>query len=190
MKDVIVLKPNIQEFMDKCSSAVGKKAAEDFDIEMYQQVQDYKITSPIEQLFLFAFNALQFVNGYEGSGEVISNGNRINFGTSIVCQFELNRYRVDFLAQHLSQEMAMDGTKCKNVVVELDGHEFHDKNELQRRYEKKRDRYLQKIGLKVFHYTGAEVVRDPFEPAAEVLGFLTGSEPTQLIYWLKEFMED
>ena len=58
------------------------------------------------------------------------------------------------------------------LVVELDGHAFHDKDKRQRSYEKARDRYLVQQGLRVLHFTGSDVVADPHKVAYEVLEML------------------
>jgi len=42
-------------------------------------------------------------------------------------------------------------------VVECDSQQFHERTEEERRYEKARDRFLQKKGYKIFHYTGADI---------------------------------
>ena len=63
-------------------------------------------------------------------------------------------------------------TEGKTVIVELDGHAFHDKDKKQRSYEKARDRFFVKEGYQVLHYTGSDVVADPYRVAFEVLEVL------------------
>ncbi len=77
------------------------------------------------------------------------------------------KYRVDFLVSRTwsYREKGLHDS----VIVELDGHEFHDKDKRQRSYEKARDRYLTRQGYKVLHYTGSDLVRDPFRVAHEVM---------------------
>lgn len=73
-------------------------------------------------------------------------------------------------AMRLAREI---GDEKRNLIVELDGHEFHDKNKNQRAYEKSRDRYLVRQGYKIFHYTGSELVADPKKVASEVMREVT-----------------
>lgn len=77
-----------------------------------------------------------------------------------VVAYQIDNYRVDFLLKKVGG---------KPLVVELDGHDFHETDEKQRRYEKTRDRYLVSNGYQVIHYTGKEVTDDPFKPAIECL---------------------
>lgn len=72
------------------------------------------------------------------------------------------------------------------TVVELDGHEWHDRNEKQRRYEKQRDRYMQARGFRVARYTGSEIVKDPYKAAANALSLVVASDDyfvTPEEYW-------
>jgi very-short-patch-repair endonuclease len=70
----------------------------------------------------------------------------------IVPQHGIGRYRVDFAIY--AREM--------RLVVEVDGHEWHEKTKEQAARDKRRDRDLQQEGWAVFHFTGSEVWNDPF----------------------------
>ena len=48
------------------------------------------------------------------------------------------------------------------VVVECDGHDFHERTKEQARKDRRRDRELQAKGYLVLRYTGSEVWRDPW----------------------------
>jgi very-short-patch-repair endonuclease len=74
------------------------------------------------------------------------------YGVVIVPQRQISDYRVDF-AVH-AEEI--------RLVVEVDGHEFHEKTKEQAARDKRRDRDLQQQGWAVFHFTGSEVWNDPF----------------------------
>jgi Uncharacterized protein conserved in bacteria len=62
--------------------------------------------------------------------------------------------------------------ESRQVIVECDSQQFHERTEEERRYEKQRDRFLTVEGYKVFHFTGAEIVRNPWSVAAEILEFV------------------
>jgi Protein of unknown function (DUF559) len=55
------------------------------------------------------------------------------------------------------------------VIIECDGHAFHEKTPNQAQRDKERDRNLQKLGYKVFHYTGREIWQDVFKCAHEAV---------------------
>jgi hypothetical protein len=57
----------------------------------------------------------------------------------------------------------------KNLIIECDGHEFHEKTKAQAARDKKRDRTLQSLGYVVIRFTGSEVYNDPIACAEEAL---------------------
>ena len=65
-------------------------------------------------------------------------------------QHKLNNYYVDFFFFNGSE----------GIIIELDGHEFHEKTKDQAARDKKRDRVLQRSGYKVYHFTGSEIWND------------------------------
>jgi very-short-patch-repair endonuclease len=71
-------------------------------------------------------------------------------------------YRVDFLIATL-----VDGQGIE-VVVECDGHEFHEKTKEQAARDKARDRVLQSRGIYVLRFTGSEIWNDAYRCANEV----------------------
>ncbi len=53
----------------------------------------------------------------------------------------------------------------KKLVIECDGHEYHERTKEQARGDKQRDRYLQRFGFPVYRYTGSEVWENVFKGA-------------------------
>ena len=85
-----------------------------------------------------------------------------------VAQAQIGIYRVDFvIASHR-------GRSPRRVVIECDGHDFHEKTKEQAARDKQRDRYLQRMGFKVLRFTGSEIWRDAAKCAAEVFEVLDG----------------
>lgn len=121
----------------------------------------------------------------------------------ITPQAALDDYTVDFLLEYqvvhvdyppdamapafgdiqmiVKPEMAIYERIRKRLIVECDGHDFHEKTKEQAARDKRRDRTLQALGYKVFRFTGSEVYKDAIACAKEVFtGFIidTGtSEP-------------
>lgn len=113
--------------------------------------------SPIEQLmslFLHHFKEL-----YER-----------NYHISIIPQKKIGKYRVDFLVNAYTREE--EPKLIKQVVVECDGHSFHEKTKEQARHDKERDRYLQAQGYTVLRYTGSEIFQNAGNCADEVFQIL------------------
>lgn len=110
-------------------------------------------------------------------------------------QARLGEYRVDFLltftgerpvpALHVEGETQTRHQELrpiqKKMIVECDGHDFHEKTKEQAKRDKSRDRTLQSLGFPVYHYTGSEIWKDVFGSAAQIIRDLTGNHPQNLI---------
>lgn len=82
------------------------------------------------------------------------------------------KYRADFLlvAKYEYSE------KRSLIVIECDGHDFHERTKEQAARDRQRDRDMTAAGYKVFRFTGSEIWRDAGGCAAEVASFLTNEE--------------
>lgn len=54
------------------------------------------------------------------------------------------------------------------VLVECDGHEFHEKTKAQVARRNKRDYNLKADGYDILHYSGSQIYDDPFKCAKEI----------------------
>lgn len=80
-----------------------------------------------------------------------------------------NRYRADFLICPAGSEGYTDRP---NLVIECDGHDFHEKTKAQVQRDKKRDRDLQISGYRIMRFSGSEIFKNPGKCAREVKDFL------------------
>lgn len=70
----------------------------------------------------------------------------------IMTQQKIGKYCADFLVT------GKIGRTIKSVVVEADGHDFHQKTRAQVAKDKVRDRYMSSLGLTTIRFTGTELV--------------------------------
>ena len=161
--------------IDQCGDAVAKSASERFGMDMWQRINELEIKSPIEQMFYVAMHAIVVGDDIEINPEPYTSDNgqpKPGVGIYMKPQAQIGKYRVDFL---LNQEKLGPQDVFGPVVVELDGHDFHDKDKRQRSYEKARDRYLVRARYRVVHFTGSDVVANPLKTAFEVFQMLGGT---------------
>lgn len=169
------IEPNVWEFLESAAARYGRIHAEKFAGRMHTQMIERGIESPIEDMFFIAVNlqcAARYKDVNPDPDEYVGNTPIFPDGVFLTPQVQVDKYRVDFLLQRTTG-------KDPGVVIELDGHAFHDKDKKQRSYEKARDRALVKAGYRVLHYTGSDVAADPYRvafEALEVLGALTDGE--------------
>ena len=167
--EMVQIPDNVWQYLDIVSDQVGKMEAARFRDEMHCQIVEKPIASPIEQLFFVALQALVRAEYLEvnPAPELVDGAYVIASGINIDVQHAIGNYRVDFLVTRTQYRETP--TRDDAVIVELDGHAFHDRDKRQRSYEKARDRFLQRQGYRVLHFTGSDVVSDPYRVAHEVL---------------------
>lgn len=167
---------NVCQFLDQASRDYARYKEEEFNQLRWRECRE--IQSPIEQMFYIALHVVAEINlvaldvrgsGRSGLGWAVfefDDAEEVKNHLVVVPQWKATEYYVDFALCRPSVKVV--------VCVELDGHEFHDRNERQRRYEKKRDRFLTARGYKALHYTGSEIVKDPYAAALEAFTLATG----------------
>jgi hypothetical protein len=108
-----------------------------------------------------------------------------DFAVKIVAQHRVNggQYRTDFLFE-LTRDVYVAGLEgiaglshsevFARLVIELDGHDFHERTKEQAWRDKSRDRHLTAHGYTVFRFTGSEVHRNPYRVADEIDAYLAG----------------
>lgn len=77
-------------------------------------------------------------------------------------QVKIGKYTVDFLIDEPIED------ENKHIVIECDGHEFHEKTKEQAKHDKERDRFLQKEGYPVYRFTGSEIFNNPLQVLSEI----------------------
>jgi hypothetical protein len=136
--------------------------------------------SPIEQLFLIdLLRYSQFFKtwirrggpsdpsflGFRMAGWGPATGNlrvmvfpqyRLILDSSVTLSRTKN-YRVDLLIE-VVEELSLEAEKpILSLVVELDGHDFHERTKEQAQRDKERDRNMTRAGYKIMRFTGSEI---------------------------------
>lgn len=126
--------------------------------------------SPIEELLLAAIYAqhnLGLVDMHFIGATEPSKSAAFDEAIFIMQQAKVGPYRVDILIHDAS--CPFEVAEPRFMVVECDGHDFHERTKEQARRDKKRDRFFQSKGYKVLRFTGSEIWADPEACADEVL---------------------
>lgn len=88
------------------------------------------------------------------------------FSDGLLClemQAQVGKYRVDFLI-HMQD---CDG-EPQRIVVECDGHDYHERTKEQAAHDRARDREMTAAGYHVFRFTGSEIHRNAVKCFNEV----------------------
>lgn len=166
-KPFVGTEQKIEQIICEAAQAEAQRFEEDF------YSHERHCESPIEKLLLAALFADHRVHEFEvifmGDSEP---SDRFIRGETIFIhqQAKIGSYRADFLIHDCS--MPLDLAAPRLMVVECDGHDFHERTKEQARRDKQRDRFFQSRGLKVLRFTGSEIFADPRAVADEILGEL------------------
>jgi very-short-patch-repair endonuclease len=154
---------------------IVRAGAEGEAVRFEEEFYDLKrhCESPIEELLLAALFADHRLHEFEliFMGNFEPHSRHVRGETVFVHQqVKIGPYRTDFLFHDASVPLEIGPPRF--MVVECDGHDFHERTKEQARRDKQRDRYFQSIGYKVLRFTGSEIFADPEAVADEILGEL------------------
>jgi len=156
------------------------------------------IESPIEKAMLVAIAAYSEKSSHSVKYKLqISEDKYEYFGgnepsytrLTIEPQKRFGKYKVDFFLRFsvfepdFENQRIVDGKKIpggkyeiRELIVECDGHDFHEKTKEQASKDKKRDIYLQELGFRVYRFTGSDIWKDPYACAETAIGALAHYE--------------
>lgn len=120
--------------------------------------------SPLETILATAFSRLpgfQWRLPFADDAEV---GRWPKAGVILLAQAPCGPYRADFGFRNWS-------SGGPAIIVEVDGHDYHERTPIQAQRDRSRDRYLTKRGATVLRFTGREVWQDAQRCAWEAWGF-------------------
>jgi very-short-patch-repair endonuclease len=143
-----------------------------FEEECHHVVRNCE--SPIERLLLAALlhesKDQPFTSIHIENCEEFPERPAFDEAAFIYPQVRIGQYRADFAIWDAS--MPFELREPRIMIVECDGHDFHERTKEQARRDKKRDRFFQSRGYKVLRFTGSEIYKDPTECAQEIIGEL------------------
>lgn len=118
--------------------------------------------SPIEVIFKFAYDLIQCDEGFPDF--------------SIYPQYEINiegkKYIADFV--FIAEESIASGIynyKYK-LVIECDGHKFHEKTKEQVAYDNEREYAFKMAGYDVIRFSGSQIYNNPFRCAKQAYEYI------------------
>lgn len=85
----------------------------------------------------------------------------------LVPQYQIGQYRSDFYIEMNDYEARVN--PWLRLIVECDGHAFHERTPTQAAHDKSRDRWFQGEGISVYRFTGSEIYKDSHGCALEIL---------------------
>lgn len=88
-------------------------------------------------------------------------------------QVEIKNYRVDFLVSFFTLVgFCKRKELSKEIIIECDGHEFHEKTKEQVIKNNNRDYELKNKGYDILHFSGSEIYNYPIRCAHKVFNYI------------------
>lgn len=119
--------------------------------------------SPIEIIFSMAFSVLSIGGNFEYNFILLEQES---------IQTEGGKYVVDFLFSTEENEDFYTFEHGLNLVIECDGHNFHNTTKRQVEYGNKRDHDLKLSGYDVLHFSGSQIYKEPWLCAKTVYDYI------------------
>lgn len=127
--------------------------------------RDDTVKSPIEEI-LYS-HILFCCDGFNNVIPLSFPEEMHNFETWVSPQYKVGKYTADFVfcCRFKGEE--------SRLLVECDGHDFHEKTKEQAINDKKRDRYFTSQGYKILRFTGSEIYNSAENCAEEITNILS-----------------
>jgi very-short-patch-repair endonuclease len=167
-------------FDDRAKANLKKSAMEHAASAVDDAADDALGDSPIERLFFTAlrvrtwlgaseYTSMHIAEDEEAEGLLKRNPRIVDHPTLIIrSQAQLEGWRVDFLIHAYDFARLGGRPGWKPLIVECDGHDFHERTKEQAARDRSRDRDFQLRDFGVLRFTGSEIYRDPWACAAQV----------------------
>lgn len=148
--------------------------------------------SPIEKLLFFSLSVLVRHTNPEHNDMVIATSedhlvelttvvDGVGLGRNrLIVQPQASFYgrRVDFRIYALDWRGPQEKWKWRTLLVECDGHNFHERTKEQSTRDKRKDRHATVEGIDTFRFSGSDIWKDPWGCAREIMDWaVTGWGP-------------
>lgn len=131
---------------------------------------EYKSKSPIENIAAFAIWTLNEEYGVKN--------------IHATRQKKIGKYTVDIEIIHKPFYFKEEDEPLNKIVIECDGHEWHEKTKEQASKDKLRDRELQKMGYVVLRYSGSDLYKNWRTVRDDVYDLIDPNEKKEIEAWL------
>jgi very-short-patch-repair endonuclease len=143
--------------------------------------------SPLEEKLAHAFSKLARFEWRKPADHPWEVGRWPGWFLTLLAQPEYGPYRVDFgISTWVHDD---NGPPPFIVIVEVDGHDYHERTREQAEYDKSRDRFMTATDARVFRFTGREVWRDAEACAYEVLEYVIKIQQAHLDEEFRNFVQ-
>lgn len=121
------------------------------------------IESPIEQIFITAFELYMKLNNKEF----------IMLFSQMPIKIGKKKYVADFYFEKDKYINCFNTNK--RIIIECDGHEFHQKTKEQVKRDNEREYALKMAGYEIIRFSGSQIYNEPFKCAEDTYNYIIKS---------------
>lgn len=147
------------DFFEKTFFDGYNSANSEFCRDVFLQIDSCQ--SPIEEIMLVAL-----------SGVVAKIGKNFHKHFTILAQHEIENGDSYYVADFAIFFQNRKNSVPIKLIVECDGHEFHEKTKEQVEKRNKRDYSLKMQGFDILHFSGSEIYKDPVGCARKCIDYI------------------
>lgn len=158
-------------------------------LEASKELADRFCESPIEKVIFVAWRMYlshgesEIRHSHDGPWQPMEWSH--NYQCDVIAtQTHIEGYRVDFmLCRSIRSEVREDPFISKPIIIECDGHQFHERTKEQAQSDKERDRILQGAGYPVYRFAGSEIWSRPLHCVEQIDAAIDGDIVRQVDDW-------
>ncbi len=154
------------EYLLKDAKGETKKSASKFLVGLCGIYKSGLSQSPIEEIMEFALKLIS----YENENLCVP---LLIFENQKKIELEDSFYIADFYFDtSLLTMTCLKPKKQLKLIIECDGHEFHEKTKEQVEHDNLRDYKLRIAGYDVLHFSGSQINKDPLKCAEDIWNYI------------------
>lgn len=149
----------LQEFLKAPQKAQQIMLIPLVNLKCYPTIMCEEIKSPIEQIFITAFDLYQQ-----------DKKDHIFLFSQAEIKIKKKKYFADFLFE--CDEYVNNYTTNKKIIIECDGYEFHQKTKEQVQHDNEREYDLKMAGYEVLRFSGTQIFNNPIKCAEDTYNYI------------------
>lgn len=153
----------LQEFLNAPKKAQQLLLLPLIKERFYPTIMCDEIKSPIEQVFITAFDLYV----------MLENKEPVFLFSQMPIEIGTKKYIADF---YFEEDVYVNKFNTdKKIIIECDGHQFHQKTKEQVKHDNEREYDLKMAGYEILRFSGSQIYNEPLKCAEDTYNYIMKS---------------
>lgn len=153
----------LQEFLNAPKKAQQLLLLPLIKERFYPTIMCSEIKSPIEQVFITAFDLYV----------MLENKEPVFLFSQMPIEIGTKKYIADF---YFEEDVYVNKFNTdKKIIIECDGHQFHQKTKEQVKHDNEREYDLKMAGYEILRFSGSQIYNEPLKCAEDTYNYIMKS---------------